>query len=685
MPRRATVRTRRGLLPVRAGKDLERAIRAELRRAERRVGRATGTSSSRRRGDAQTQGLITALDIAHAVHAATRRGPLRNALRTIRRLTFRLRHQIAPVALIALIWLAGSAAHRIQHGMRTVLVTGAVGLVFGWLATRRWLDRPAERVYAIGCMAAAVAWLAVAAARGAERPLPAVLWLGGCALALPWWRHHRIRGAMRPGPAPSIEQIWAERVAAPDRALRDSALTSVQRVRNGWTATISLPPGKHATDDAVTATALITSAYEKPIGSVIVEPTSDGNAAKARLMVLATNPLHEPHRWAGPSLDPATGIAAIGCYADGNPAPYRFYRYGSGPMHDLISGTTDAGKSSLVGLLLAEERHSGLIVSWVIDPQRGQSLPDWTEAVDWFAGTSAEAMRMLRAARGAMYGRNAFLATVAWTDDQARARRGRGYFDPSPEMPVLSLTIEEAHVILAIPEARQIAEDIAKMGRKCGVRLRLITQVPLLDQLGGSTTLRDMVASGNVIVFRTANRLTGTVAFNGVLPVDPARLPRQFPNGSATAGLGFVLGPSDRPVTMRAYLVVDPYYWATTGVPVPLDELTVSAAGADYATRHQRQADDEQDGAGAAEPLPAASQAPAAGDPRGSARSATDAVLSALADAGSEATRGELIAATKYSPRAITDALSALVADGRVIKTGHGRYRLASAGEPPAA
>src|SRR5258708_7971275 len=83
-------------------------------------------------------------------------------------------------------------------------------------------------------------------------------------------------------------------------------------------------------------------------------------------------------------------------------------------------------------------------------------------------------------------------------------------------------------------------------------------------------------------------------------------------------------GPSDRPVTMRAYLVVDPYYWATTGTPVPLDELTVSAAGADYATRHQRQADDGQDGAGALEPLPAASQAPAAGDLRGSARSATD-------------------------------------------------------------
>ncbi len=678
---RRTTRGSRALTPTR--RDLQRAIRGEIRRAERHV---TRRGPGGRRGD---EGLLTALDIARAVHQASRRGPVRVVLRTARRAMFRFRHQLAPVVMIALLWAGGSGVHEMRHGLRAVLVTGTVAMLLGLLASRRWLDRPAERVYASGCLTAAVAWLAVAAADGTGRPLPAVLWLGGCALALPWWRHHRIRAA-QPAPAAGIEEIWAERVAAPDRALRDSALTGVRRVRNGWTATISLPPGKHDTADAVTATALITSAYQKPVGSVIVEPTPDGDASKASLLVLSSNPLHQAQPWPGPTLDEATGVAFIGTYADGKPVPYRFYRLASGPVHDLISGTTDAGKSTLVGLLLAEERHGRVIVSWVIDPQRGQSLPDWTGAVDWFAGTPEEAMLILRAADAGMFARNAALASMEWTDDQGRPRRGRGWFDPSPQMPLLSVTIEEAHVILAIPEAREIAERIAKMGRKCGVKLRLITQVPLLDQLGGSTALRAGVASGNVVVLRTADRLTGQVAFNGVLPVDPARLPRQFPDGSSTAGLGFVLGPSDRPVPMRAHLVADPYHWATTGTPARLDERTASAAGPAYTTRCQRAGHAWQDDASGqpGQPAPADLPVPARtgdGQARAGARSAADAVLSALTDAGGEATRGELIAATRYSPRSVTDALASLVADGLVAKTGHGRYRLAAAQEPPAA
>jgi len=100
-------------------------------------------------------------------------------------------------------------------------------------------------------------------------------------------------------------------------------------------------------------------------------------------------------------------------------------------------------------------------------------------------------------------------------------------------MPLLVITIFEAHALLALDGARAIAEDIGKMSRKCGIKLRLETQVPLLDQLGNSTTLRDMVVSGNVVVFRTANRLTGQVAFNGNLPVDPASHPEGIPRARA--------------------------------------------------------------------------------------------------------------------------------------------------------
>jgi len=79
----------------------------------------------------------------------------------------------------------------------------------------------------------------------------------------------------------------------------------------------------------------------------------------------------------------------------GRTALYRFWRLESGPPHDLISGCTDSGKSRLVDLLLCEERHSPLIVSWIIDPQGGQSLPAWRGQVDIFAESAADGADLL--------------------------------------------------------------------------------------------------------------------------------------------------------------------------------------------------------------------------------------------------------------------------------------------------
>jgi hypothetical protein len=164
-----------------------------------------------------------------------------------------------------------------------------------------------------------------------------------------------------------------------------------------------------------------------------------------------------------------------------------------------------------------------------------------------------------------MIARNAFLASVGWTDEDGFDEEGVDAFDPltgpSARLKLVSLTIEEAHAVLADPALKNIVEAIAKMARKCGIKLRLVVQVPLLDQLGGSTTLRDMVAAGNVIVLRTANALSGQVAFNGNMPVDPKSLPREWETVGEdgekkfipTSGLGYVLGPGARSVPARMF------------------------------------------------------------------------------------------------------------------------------------
>jgi hypothetical protein len=308
-------------------------------------------------------------------------------------------------------------------------------------------------------------------------------------------------------------------------------------------------------------------------------------------MVLTRNPLEEVHPWPGPHLfDAAEGVAPIGVYPDGAQACYQFWRRGSGAVHGLLAGTSDAGKSRQVDMLLGYERHSGgLVCSWICDPQHGQSLPDWMDHVDFAARTAEEGIVLLRMAVAVMYARNDYLARVEWTDDRGRRRVGKAHFEPTPAMPLLSLTIEEAHAVLAYEEAVKLAEAIGKMGRKCGVALRLVVQVPLLAQLGNSTTLRDAVAGGNVIVLRTANRLSSPAVLP--MPVDPAQLPRRFPDGSSTAGLGFVLGATDRQAPMRGYYDLDPFGRATAGETVPLDAISAPAAervahraGIDYRT-----------------------------------------------------------------------------------------------------
>jgi hypothetical protein len=143
-------------------------------------------------------------------------------------------------------------------------------------------------------------------------------------------------------------------------------------------------------------------------------------------------------------------------------------------------------------------------------------------------------------------------------------------------MPLLSITIEEAPQVMKIKGAPENAEQIVNTGRKVGIALTFVTQVPLLSQLGNSTPLRAGLTSGNVVVFRTADRLSGQVSGLAAIDaegVDPYKIPRKFKDGSQTGGLAYTLGASDRPALFRSYFDPDPVRWSTEGRTVPLDEM----------------------------------------------------------------------------------------------------------------
>jgi hypothetical protein len=120
------------------------------------------------------------------------------------------------------------------------------------------------------------------------------------------------------------------------------------------------------------------------------------------------------------------------------------------------------------------------------------------------------------------------LIAQKWVDEDGYHMEGVKTWTPSAEMPLLSLTIDEAHMILADPICCDILTRVLPMGRKCGIKVRLITQLPVLTSLGNSSEIADAIKSGNIIIGRSASTFTGAITAPGKLGGNPYSLPARY-------------------------------------------------------------------------------------------------------------------------------------------------------------
>lgn len=288
----------------------------------------------------------------------------------------------------------------------------------------------------------------------------------------------------------------------------------------------------------------------------------------AYLRVQPDNLLAEVKLWPGPDAanDWKRGRSRIGRFDDAADIIYQWWT-STGAAHDLISGCTGSGKSELVAQLILAGLHShGLVLDWVGDPQGGQSYGVLKDAVDWFARDKAEITLMLLGALKEMLRRNDELAKV-------NVKTWR----PTRDMPLLVLTLDEVQSYIEDPIILDLVEKLVGQGRKCGIKLRLITQVPAAYNLGGSTYIKEQLKSGQTIICRAMTDIAGRSAVEGDCPVDPTLLPMKWgPHtcnaGETTAGLMFVQGVNARDVYGRADFTGD-------DMLVWLEELTPGVFG----------------------------------------------------------------------------------------------------------
>jgi DNA segregation ATPase FtsK/SpoIIIE, S-DNA-T family len=481
------------------------------------------------------------------------------------RTAWRYRSELTPVTATLLLALCAAWGHArnpalgIAWGAATAAATAILSIRPGRWPLGRWLAgrsaviaRPLERRYAAAVVGLSGAWLSAATVAGpGTPPLPAVAVLGMTAAGLPWWFHHRRRARVRVERTIAAWPTFADAVGLPGSTV-DSATVS----RWGWTARLALRRG-HTAAHAIAAAGPIESALGVRPGAVRVEPDPH-RADRAILRVIETDPHATPVAWPGipgtrvrQAGDGAAGGDAgrsrsildpveLGPYEDGTPALASLaYR------NVLIGGTTGAGKSGLLNVILATLVACRDVVIWGIDLKGGMELRPWTGCLGRLATTPAGAVALLADARAVRDQRTATATSRLW--------------QPSPAAPALVIVVDE---FAELPqEAMAVAESIARVGRAVMVNLIMATQRPAQAAMGGGATRSQADVR---MCLRVAEKRDGELVLD-----KGSRAEGWLPDTLDAPGKFLLRDPEHKaPRPIRAYLIGDPdiddhaLYWS---------------------------------------------------------------------------------------------------------------------------
>jgi len=398
---------------------------------------------------------------------------------------------------------------------------------------------------------AAWAWLWAMLSAGLGLGPWSVVGLAGWAVPYGYWLAHY---AWRPPgpeakPDQTVEQTFAELC---ETQKWHASLGPAAPIPGGQQWPIRCRGTKTHIDQICKRPEALAAAFDAAVDEAYAEPARNGVKSMGTFTRLRQGTLSGVRPWDGATIDPATGLAVVGRFPDGQPVRCQVYRpgVGGGARHDLIAGVDGSGKTGALNLGLCISAVSGLVAPVILDPQMGQALPAWRDHVPYAKGPD-ECTAYLEGLFDGMQAQSAWLADKVWTNPvTGRTIRGMDFFDPVLcGLPLVEVTVDEAPLLLADKPTAKLVLKLAKLGRKVGVRLRLALQVPSIAEFGNVSEIRSILAGGNVFCYRTADSVTSGMVR---LSADPGLLAREFRDGSPTVGLGYAIGPDNRPsVPMR--------------------------------------------------------------------------------------------------------------------------------------
>lgn len=258
---------------------------------------------------------------------------------------------------------------------------------------------------------------------------------------------------------------------------------------NGWSATVTLPPGKATSPATVKAQREQLATNMGMTGRLRLSAGANGNQLKVRVDL--HDALADAIPWPGPSITSVKQLMTLGVFEDGDPILLDLMK-----DHILIAGATDAGKSGVQSAILGNLAACSDAEVLGVDMKPGAlELGPWEDTMLMLADTADEAAEVFAAVIAEMHRRGRHLATLRGPDGEKIKKWVAG--DPntpedSPEWghgPFWYLIIDElAELLRQAPDLVNELLTMNQVARAMGIRIIAATQSPSEKAFGGKGT-----------------------------------------------------------------------------------------------------------------------------------------------------------------------------------------------------